>query len=243
MPSLHVDTNNGGAYRCATVIMYLHEVPPGCGGETRFPIATEPLDSPLREAGRQAMAMGATALFPDTSPAAAELLAAAECADTGVHIRPVRGMAAVFWTIGQTGLDASSWHNGARVQAHGGGKWIAQKFKEIPADLRNLQPLRLPDCLPPPPLPLPPSQPPPPLPPSKLPPSKLPSSPTAASHDSSAAGSNVDGSAGRETKADGDANHEGAPGWGVLLESAHLNHLLKPLCAAGEFQSGQATRS
>ena len=36
MPSLHVDTNNGGTYRCATVIIYLNELPSEMGGETRM---------------------------------------------------------------------------------------------------------------------------------------------------------------------------------------------------------------
>ena len=37
MPSLHVDTNNNGRYRVATVIMYLNDVAEGMGGETRYP--------------------------------------------------------------------------------------------------------------------------------------------------------------------------------------------------------------
>eukprot|EP00966_Prymnesium_polylepis_P041544 964334-Prymnesium_polylepis.1 len=80
------------------------------------------------------------------------LLDAAERADTGVHVRPRRGAAVVFWTIGREGLDAASWHNGARVGRGGGGKWIVQKFKELPPPYRT-QPVALPSELAPPPLP------------------------------------------------------------------------------------------
>ena len=36
----------------------------------------------------------------------------------------------------------------------GGGKWIAQKFKELPSEFRASKPLRLPSECAPPPLPL-----------------------------------------------------------------------------------------
>lgn len=40
--SLHVDTNNSGTYRCATVIIYLNDVAEGCGGEMRTIGSTPP---------------------------------------------------------------------------------------------------------------------------------------------------------------------------------------------------------
>ena len=51
-------------------------------------------------------------------------------------------------------LHPSSWHNGSKVLPAGGGKWIAQKFKELPGGARRARPLRLPTECAPPPLPL-----------------------------------------------------------------------------------------
>jgi len=72
MSSLHLDQNNGsqqagGAharFRCVTVIIYCNDVAPGCGGETRFPVATAAAGSPLREAALGAVREGASSLFP-----------------------------------------------------------------------------------------------------------------------------------------------------------------------------------
>ena len=81
------------------------------------------------------------------------LLSAAEERCTGVHVRPQRGAACVFWTMDETGVDAASWHNGARVRHRAGGKWIVQKFKELPREWRGIdQPLALPPSLAPRPL-------------------------------------------------------------------------------------------
>jgi hypothetical protein len=71
----------------------------------------------------------------------------------GVSVRPQRGAACVFWTMDAAGVDASSWHNGARVASGGGGKWICQKFKELPLEHRAAQSLCLPAALPAPALP------------------------------------------------------------------------------------------
>ena len=137
VPSLHVDTNNGAAYRCCTVIAYLNDVQSGAGGETRFPLANAPRESPLRASAEAALGAGATVLRRGASCHADALLDAAESSNAGVHVRPRHGAAIVFWTMDEHGVDAGSWHNGARVAAHGGGKWIVQKFKELPTAHRH----------------------------------------------------------------------------------------------------------
>ena len=157
MSGLHVDTNNGGVgakdestrYRCATVIIYLNDLPEGVGGETRFPIANAPASLPLRAMGEAALRSGATVLRHGTSAEAGALLAAAEDPLTGLHIQPQKGAACVFWTMDAQGVDASSWHDGARVLHGAGGKWIMQKFKELPVEFR-VEPLVLPAILQPP---------------------------------------------------------------------------------------------
>ena len=35
------------------------------------------------------------------------------------------------------GVDPYTFHGGARVTAGGGGKWIVQKFKELPKEARD----------------------------------------------------------------------------------------------------------
>ena len=49
--ALHVDTNQGGRYRCATVLLYLHAIDVLEGGETRFPCVDAA--TPLREAAER----------------------------------------------------------------------------------------------------------------------------------------------------------------------------------------------
>ena len=73
-----------------------------------------------------------------------ELLAAAEDARIRLHVRPTRGSAVVFWTYDLQGLCPYSWHGGAKVAPGGSPKYIAQKFKELPAAYRSDKPLRLP---------------------------------------------------------------------------------------------------
>ena len=50
--------------------MYLNDVPPGLGGETRFPIAHSPEGSELRSAGAAVLGSGATAIFRDSADSA-----------------------------------------------------------------------------------------------------------------------------------------------------------------------------
>ena len=64
-----------------------------------------------------------------------------------MRVRPQRGGALVFWTMDAEGVDPFSFHNGVRVDPEGGGKWIAQKFKELPKGHRGMRPLALPRSL------------------------------------------------------------------------------------------------
>ena len=75
----------------------------------------QPADSPLRASGRACLATGATALFraeeaqaPHPDADAQALLDAAERSGIGVHVRPTKGAACVFWTMGKEGVDPSS---------------------------------------------------------------------------------------------------------------------------------------
>ena len=115
------------------------------GGETRFPLIGAPADSDLRDAAERIAGLGVTAFSPDEAvewpPIAPRklLLEAAESGEEGVglHIRPRRGLAAVFWTHTADGLDPYSWHAGARVPPEATeGKLLAQKFKSLPVEWR-----------------------------------------------------------------------------------------------------------
>ena len=139
--ALHVDTNQGGHHRCATVLIYLHDVDVPVGGETRFPLVGAGEPSELREAARRIADLGVTAFSPDsevsTPPLALRktLLDAAET--SGLHVKPKKGTAAVFWTQTEDGLDPYSWHAGARLPPEAAdGKVIVQKFKSLPAEWR-----------------------------------------------------------------------------------------------------------
>ena len=119
--------------------------------------------SPLREAAERLADCGTTAFTPnediDWPPIACRqaLHAAAESNGVGLHVRPMRGLAAVFWTHTEDGLDPYSWHTGARLPPEAGnGKLLAQKFKSLPKGWRPEQPggiVRLPSELSPPPVP------------------------------------------------------------------------------------------
>ena len=142
--ALHVDTNQGGTYRAATVILYLNELSDvAAGGETRFPLAGVPMASPLRDAAERLTDIGVTAFSPNAAlewpPIACRraLLDAAETLGVGAKVRPQSGLAAVFWTQTTDGLDPYSWHAGARLPPEAiDGKLIVQKFKSLPVQWR-----------------------------------------------------------------------------------------------------------
>ena len=103
-PSLRLEASaargGGGATtsRCATVIIFLHDVPTAYGGYTCFPAANQPPGSPLQAAARTALRSGACCLerlaaSPPTAEADAEADAEAEAgagaeaeAGTGVEM-------------------------------------------------------------------------------------------------------------------------------------------------------------
>lgn len=135
--ALHVDTNQGGYFRCATVLVYLHDIE--IGGETRFPLLGAAEDSDLRAAAERLAGLGVTAFngdedveWPPIAPRRI-LMDAAENSAIGLHVKPKRGLACVFWTHTANGLDPCSWHVGARLPPEQvEGKLLAQKFKALP---------------------------------------------------------------------------------------------------------------
>ena len=77
----------------------------------------------------------------------------AEREGVGLRVVPRKGLAAVFWTHTAEGLDAYSWHAGAKLPpAVIDGKLLLQKFKALPAEFRSKkgEPQRLPAALAPP---------------------------------------------------------------------------------------------
>lgn len=139
--ALHLDTNQGGTYRCATVLLYVNDVAEG--GETRFPLVGAAEPSELRDAARKIASLGVTAFSPseavESPPLALRrtLLDAAEADGVGLRLQPQRGLAAVFWTHTAEGLDPYSWHAGARLPPQvTEGKLLVQKFKALPRGCR-----------------------------------------------------------------------------------------------------------
>jgi len=139
--ALHVDTNQGGTYRCATVLLYVQDIE--IGGETRFPVVGADEHSDLRAAAKRLADMGTTAFSPSETvewpPLALRktLLDAAEDETVGLHVKPRKGLAAVFWTHLHDGLDPYSWHTGARLPPEATeGKTLVQKFKSMPRQYR-----------------------------------------------------------------------------------------------------------
>ena len=63
--ALHLDTNQGGTYRCATVLLYVNDVAEG--GETRFPLVGAAEPSALRDAARTIASLGVTAFSPSAA--------------------------------------------------------------------------------------------------------------------------------------------------------------------------------
>ena len=161
--ALHVDTNQGGTHRCATVLLYLHDLECAVGGETRFPLvgaaSRGEAGQQLRRAARDLAGLGVTAFSPSEAvpfpplELRRTLLDAAEAEGIGLRVRPRKGLAAVFWTHTADGLDPHSWHAGARLPPHAtGGKLLAQKFKSVPRGYRPPEghTMRLPTQLAPP---------------------------------------------------------------------------------------------
>ena len=68
VPQLHLDINSQGTNgaRAATVLIYLHDLPEGCGGETCFPLVGSAAHSALRDAAERLTRSGATVLHDAT---------------------------------------------------------------------------------------------------------------------------------------------------------------------------------
>mmetsp|Transcript_12484 Transcript_12484/g.25361 ORF Transcript_12484/g.25361 Transcript_12484/m.25361 type:complete len:374 (-) Transcript_12484:14-1135(-) len=140
MPAgLHLDSN-GRPFRYVTAILYLTSVPQAGDGATVFPcVGTKAISEAGEELLRGGTQHSGNLADPDHKPLAQELIKAAEDF-SGLSVFPELGKLAIFFTrLADGEIDSSSWHGGARVAraGPGGGKWILQFFKEVPAELRD----------------------------------------------------------------------------------------------------------
>eukprot|EP00927_Polykrikos_kofoidii_P078935 TRINITY_DN75736_c0_g1_i1.p1 TRINITY_DN75736_c0_g1~~TRINITY_DN75736_c0_g1_i1.p1 ORF type:complete len:994 (+),score=124.70 TRINITY_DN75736_c0_g1_i1:60-3041(+) len=150
--NIHLDARLGRPFTAATVLVYLNDVE--FGGGTVFPCVAQ--SSTVRDAYAQAFVDGCEFLDGSTregSPrneylfSIAETVARGGAESGGLVTVPTRGTAVAFWTINPRGSAADpwaswerephAWHGGVRVSRGGRGKWLLQKFKELPMNLRK----------------------------------------------------------------------------------------------------------
>lgn len=146
---LHMDTNNQCMFRHVTCILYLNDVPEGCGGATVFPLARTLPDDPALAAARRlldrkishtrsreivdlGLAEDARRLesrvganFPDNPDT-----------NTAIQIQPKAGRLLVFFSRDSEGQeDPRAWHSGGRIRQGKNGatteKRILTLFKEV----------------------------------------------------------------------------------------------------------------
>ena len=147
--NLHHDKNNQER-RVATVIVYLTTVDgDSSGGHLIFPTLQEPHSAAVRRAyARGARALGCRDNQESCGDAGSVVTHAAnECEratmgiQEGIAIRPIEGMAVVFWSsagasasgMSETKADPLLWHAACverKASAH--GRWVLQKFKTPP---------------------------------------------------------------------------------------------------------------
>lgn len=97
-------------FRCATVVLFLNDVPEGKGGETRFPLAEISEGHPLIDIGKRAVHQGFSTIDPGAKDAPKEwgtLVDVANGHDLGVHIRPQRGAACSVASEGSNPANAA----------------------------------------------------------------------------------------------------------------------------------------
>mmetsp|Transcript_68789 Transcript_68789/g.138293 ORF Transcript_68789/g.138293 Transcript_68789/m.138293 type:complete len:423 (-) Transcript_68789:17-1285(-) len=130
---LHVDTNNEATRRSVTMILYLTDVSPACGGATCFPIADAPDNDSAVLSAKALLKEGVThtrgaVTAGGTVPAflheAAAMLEARHSVDDGaasggggLRIQPRAGRLCVFFSRTADGeVDPRSWHGGERLR-------------------------------------------------------------------------------------------------------------------------------
>jgi hypothetical protein len=157
---LHVDTNNDSTRRSVTALLYLHDLAPGAGGGTAFPLAGAAIGDRRLAAARRLLGAriahtrggadagqgGAGGLTPARAADAARLEGGrGGAAGTGLRVRPERGKLLLFFSrTGDGEIDPCSFHGGERlIEEEGGGsgetdavpacieKSILTLFKEV----------------------------------------------------------------------------------------------------------------